>query len=247
MENLKNLTTISRELALAGLQIGAIKINPDKPFLWASGTYNPIYNDNRMFLYYPELRKLIINGFILLINEIQATNANYIPDIIAGTSTAGIPHGYGLAQELNLPFIYIRDEPKKHGMKNQIEGIDSDKHLNGDNVLLIEDLISTGGSSVKAVQAIRNANGSIDSCFSIFNYDLWQAKSMFKGEIAFNKSTGEKLTKICNVFSLIHYSNILQLGIEHKYINKQKENLLNEWIEDQENWGDKNGFPRVQK
>ena len=143
-----------REIAKAGLEIKAIKLRPDDPFTWASGYRMPIYNDNRMFLFYPEHRKLIIDElqYIILNEQISF-------DIIAGTSTAGIPHGMALANRLNCPFIYVRDKPKDHGLRNQIEGIDAESDLGDYHVVLIEDLISTGRNSARAVQAIRDAKG----------------------------------------------------------------------------------------
>lgn len=238
---------ISKAIALAGLEIGAIKIRPRNPFLWASGTYNPIYNDNRMFLFKSDHRKLIINGFIEILNETENHFfRGFNKTIIAGTSTAGIPHGYGLAEALYSPFIYVRDKPKDHGTKNQIEGIDAEKDLTDQIVILIEDLISTGGSSVAAVDALRRANGICKLCFSIFNYGLPKPPKMFSGEIAYN-STGDKLTSPCHVESLLYYPQLLEVGISNGFIKKEEEKILLEWMDDQPNWGAKNGFPPVVK
>lgn len=229
---------MTTRLAIAGFQIGAIKINAEHPFPWASGTYNPIYNDNRLFLWHPVYRKLIID-FLL-------TRCDNKPDVIAGTSTAGIPHGALLADRMGLPFIYIRDKPKDHGMKNRIEGIDANKTLDGANVVLIEDLISTGGSSVSAVDAIRKADGNISRCISIFNYNLPKSVQMFAGEIPFD-TNGNFLDKPCEVISLLNYSTLIATGIKEGFIKPEQEEMLKSWMMDQENWGDNHGFPRIQK
>lgn len=245
MKRTEIIDEISESIALAGLKIGAIKIRPHNPFLWASGTYNPIYNDNRMYLYYPLLRKMIIEGFI----EILALTKNrlyYGHTVIAGTSTAGISHGYGLAEAFPSPFVYVRDKPKDHGMRNQIEGIDAENDLTGEIIVLIEDLISTGGSSVAAVDALRKANGTCNLCLSIFNYGLPNPPKMFAGEIPYN-TNGDKLISPCHVESLLYYPRLLEIGIENGFIKKEEEKILLEWMEDQPNWGEKNGFPTIKK
>src|SRR3989344_5259273 len=127
----------STKIALAGLEIGAMKISTANPFEWASGYKMPIYNDNRMFLYYPEYRKLISDAYIERIKE-KGIKFN----VIAGTSTAGISPGTTLADRLEKPFVYIRDKQKEHGLRNKIECIDVDSNLNGKITILIEDLIS---------------------------------------------------------------------------------------------------------
>ena len=126
----------SQLIAKAGLNIGAMKLNPSDPFQWASGYRMPIYNDNRMFLFYPEYRLLIISAFESVIED-QGIEF----DVIAGTSTAGIPWASFLAQKLDKPMIYIRDKPKDHGLRNQIEGIDAEAGLDGKTAIVIEDLI----------------------------------------------------------------------------------------------------------
>lgn len=222
---------ISRKIAEAGLKIKAIKLNTKEPFLWASGYRMPIYNDNRMFLFYPEYRALIRNG---LVNAIVDEDIG--PDVIAGTSTAGIPHGYGVAEKLGKPFIYIRDKPKDHGLMNQIEGIDAEKDLEGRKVVVIEDLISTGGSSARAVQAVRDANGKCGYCISIFNYNLDDADQAFN-----------KLEPKCEVRSLLTYSVLLEVAKEIGYLTEEQIELLKEWREAPKQWGEKHGFPKVEK
>lgn len=242
--NRVNLDEISEAIALAGLKIGAIKIRPENPFLWASGTYNPIYNDNRMFLFYPGYRKLIANGFAEIIYGFDLHMKSNL--IIAGTSTAGIAPGTTLASILNLPFIYIRDKPKDHGLRNQIEGIDAENSLKGFHVILIEDLISTDGSSVAAVAAIRNANGFCNLCLSIFNYGLSNPPKMFAGEIPYNNN-GDRLQNGCEVKSLLSYTKLLSVGIKNGFIKNAEREILLEWMNDQPNWGENHGFPPIQK
>ncbi len=238
------LEQISEAIALAGLQIGAIKIRPNDPFLWASGTYNPIYDDNRMFLFFPEYRRLITEGFITRMKRYYLMDNPHL--VIAGTSTSGIPHADRLAEALSLPEIYVRDKPKDHGLKNQIEGIDAEKSLKDFEVVLIEDLISTGGSSVAAVAAIRNASGFCRLCLSIFNYGLLNPFKMFTGEIPYNKN-GDRLQGGCAVESLLSYPRLLSIGIEKGFIKKTEREILLEWMDDQPNWGKNHGFPPIQK
>lgn len=223
--------TYEREIARTGLDINAIKLRPDNPFTWASGFRMPIYNDNRMFLFHSEHRDLLVRGF----EEILQTEE--IPyEIIAGTSTAGIPLATTLADHLRKPLIYVRDKPKDHGLQNQIEGIDAESDLQGRKVVLVEDLISTGGSSARAVQAIRDANGKCNYCVSIFNYGLDKAVQAFEG-----------LNPSCEVISLLTYDTLLEVAKKTGYINEGQAKMLVEWRADPFNWGEKHGFPKVKK
>ncbi len=220
-----------KQIAQAGLTIEAIKLRPDNPFQWASGYRMPIYNDNRMFLYHPEFRRMITDGFEDLVKD-EAVEY----EIVAGTSTAGIPHGLSLANRLGTPFIYIRDKPKGHGLKNRIEGIDAAKDLEGKKVIVIEDLISTGGSSARAVQAVRDANGDCDYCLSIFSYDLDKAFEAF-----------DSLDPKCNVRSLLTYDLLLEVAKDIGYLTDDQIEVLREWRKDPFGWGEKRGFKRVIK
>ena len=230
------------EIAKAGLEIKAIKFNFDNPFTWASGYRMPIYNDNRMFLFDPDLRELVRKGFenILFYKE----SAPF--DVIAGTSTAGIPWASFLSEHYDLPMIYIRDKPKDHGLRNRIEGIDMGSNLGERKVVLIEDLISTGGSSVSAVQAIRDAHGECNNCFSIFDYGFDEAKKMFRGEIPYDKKNS-KLIIPCNHKSILTYDVLLKVAKETEYVNEEQVEMLEEWREDPFGWGEKHGFPKVEK
>lgn len=229
-----------KQIAQAGLKIKAIKLNPDRPFQWASGYMMPVYNDNRMFLEFPEYRKLIMEGFLSLIE------GEKIPyHTIAGTSTAGISPATTLADRLNSPLIYIREKPKDHGLRNQIEGIDAEKDLGGRRVIIVEDLISTGGSSAAAVQAVRDARGECNCCLSIFTYGLDQAKEMFEGKRAFDKEGKKFLKEPCNTKSLLNYDILLQTAKLMGYLNEGQIKMLEEWRANPFGWGENHGFPRV--
>lgn len=234
------MSRYSKAIAETGLEIKAIKLNPDNPFQWASGYMMPIYNDNRMFLFYYEFRKLIKTAFVEIINDLSFS-------IIAGTSTAGIPWGAILADEFGVPFIYVRDKPKDHGLRNQIEGIDAERDLSGQHAILIEDLISTGGSSAKSVQAIRDAKATCDYCISIFNYGLKEAEEIFKGTRPYDKDGKRCLEKRCNIESLLIYDTLIEVAKKFEYIDGKQEEMLAEWRTDPLNWGEKHGFPRVEK
>lgn len=220
-----------RQIAKAGLEIKAIKLRPNDPFTWASGFRMPIYNDNRMFLFQSEHRAMFAESFR---DYLKSESIGY--DVIAGTSTAGIPPATTLADLTGKPLIYVRDKPKGHGLKNQIEGIDAESDLQGRRVVLIEDLISTGGSSAAAVQAIRDANGECNHCLSIFNYGLDKADEVFGN-----------LKPKCNVGSLLTYDTLLEVAKETGYIDGQQTKMLSKWRADPFGWGEKHGFPKVEK
>jgi orotate phosphoribosyltransferase len=190
----------------------------------------PIYNDNRMFLFHPEIRETIAQGLAAIVQEREIR-----PEVVAGTATAGIPHGALLADRLSLPFIYIRDKPKGHGLRNRIEGVDADSDLGGRRVLVIEDLISTGGSSARAVEAVREARGDCSWCVSIFSYGLEKAAEQFTG-----------LEPPCNFTSLLTFPVLLDVAREGGFLSDDQIRLLADWREDPFGWGKKHGFPRVE-
>jgi len=235
------MTNNSEMIAKAALDINAIIIRPSDPFTWASGYRMPIYNDDRLFLGYPHHRKMIAKQFYQIMIE---NGIDY--EVIAGTSTAGIPHATTLADMLSVPMVYVRDKPKEHGLRNQIEGIDANSNLDGRDVVLIEDLISTGGSSVKAVQAIRNAKGHCNYCLSIFNYGFDKAFDMFAGSEPFDQD-GRSLTSRCSVRSLLTYDVLLKVAKETGYISPDQVKILKEWRENPFGWGEKHGFPKIEK
>ena len=221
----------TKKLISISLGINAVKLDTKNPFLWASGYYMPIYNDNRIFLQEKKYRELIADSFI----EMMKDN-NIEVDVIAGTSTSGIPLATTLADKLDLPLTYVRDKPKGHGLKNCIEGIPAETGYQGKKVLLIEDLISTGGSSIKAVQAIRDADGNIDCCLSIFSYGFKEADINFSS-----------LKPRCRSFSIITYEDLIAAAVEDGYISNEEFESLKEWRVDTFGWGENHGFGRIKK
>ncbi len=206
---------ISRKIAASLLEIGAIKLQPDHPFTWSSGWKSPIYCDNRLSLSYPEIRTLVRDS---LVAEIK----NRFPDCeaIAGVATAGIPQGALVADAMELPFIYVRSKPKGHGMENLIEG----KVVSGQKVVVIEDLISTGGSSLKAVNAIRAAGLEVLGLAAIFTY-------------GFDISDANLAEATVDYFTLSNYDSLLQEAINRGFIREGQLNSLQAWRGDPTNWG----------
>jgi orotate phosphoribosyltransferase len=195
------------------LQIKAIKLSPQMPFTWASGIQSPIYCDNRMVLSYPNERREFVNGFVAMAQEFSAVNA------IAGVATAGIPHGMLLADRLNLPFIYVRSSPKSHGTKSSIEGY----YEKNQKVLVVEDLISTGGSSLQAVEILQENGLDVQAVLAIFTYGFQRAVSAFA-------AAQIPLRTLSNYFVL------LDLALEKKYITEEQLSLLKEWNQAPETW-----------
>jgi len=196
------------------LQCNAIKLSPDKPFRWASGWQSPIYCDNRKTLAYPEIRNTIKYSFVDLIKE------NFLStEAIAGVATGAIAQGALVADLLGLPFMYVRSEPKGHGLENLIEG----DHQSGQKVVVIEDLISTGGSSLKAVDALRNAGCEVLGMAAIFTYGFQKAQESFN-------SAG------CRLITLCHYEALLELAVETGYIQEEVLETLREWRQNPETW-----------
>lgn len=209
-----------KKIALKAFESGAIKLSPEKPFTWASGYKMPIYNDNRRLLAFPEMRKTIGEAFSEL-----ALVFGFEPDWIAGVATGGIPYGTTLADKLGLPFAYVRSESKDHGLKNRIEGLGADENFDKKNVLVIEDLISTGGSSVKAVKAIRETKGNSPYCFAIFSYGFDKAKKNFA-----------ELTPKCTAVSILDYNIMLEVALEHSFITETQKETLHSWRENPFEW-----------
>ncbi|MCW3071633.1 MAG: Orotate phosphoribosyltransferase [Bacteroidetes bacterium] len=197
------------------LQIKAIKLQPNKPFTWASGWKSPIYCDNRVTLSYPKVRTYIRQQFVNAINEKYAK-----PDVIAGVATGGIAQGALVAQELGLPFVYIRSEAKKHGLTNMIEGVVE----KGQSVVVIEDLISTGGSSLKAVEALREAGCEVKGMAAIFTYGFQAAEDNFKNAK-------------CKLLTLSDYETLIRQALQSKYVTEKDLKSLQEWRENPAEWG----------
>ena len=196
------------------LQINAIKLNTKTPFTWASGIKSPIYCDNRLILSNIEIRDYIANQMANIISK--SFSGNYI---IAGVATGAIAIGALVAERLEKPYIYVRPYPKGHGLKNQIEG----SLPSGSNVIVIEDLISTGMSSLNAVNAIKGESSSVNAMLSIFSYSFDFANDRFKSE------------KI-NLISLADYNILVEIVKEQKIINHDEIDKLQRWREDPEDW-----------
>lgn len=206
--------TLANDIARDLLKIKAVYLKPEEPFTWASGIKSPIYTDNRVTLAYPETRTLIENGFV---EKIRAE----FPDVevIAGTATAGIPHGAIIADKMNLPFAYIRSKPKDHGAGNQIEG----RVAPGQKMVVIDDLISTGGSVLDAIAAAKREGADVVGAAAIFTYELPKADKNFA-------DAGVKLVTLSNYTELIH------LAEQEGYINAEGLTLLKKFKDNQENW-----------
>lgn len=202
-----HLEQLPEQIAEALLKIGAVSLRPDQPFTWTSGIISPIYCDNRLTMSYPEIRDRIAEGFAALVRK-------HHPDaqIIAGTATAGIPHAAWVAQKLSLPMIYIRDKAKGHGKQNQIEGAMEP----GQKVVVIEDLISTGGSSIKAALAVREAGGEAIGVLAIFSYQLAQATEAF----------AEKQIQLA---TLTDYTALIHTAVKLGKVRSEDVELLQSW------------------
>ena len=196
------------------LQIQAIKLNTEKPFTWASGWKSPIYCDNRLSLSYPEIRSAIRDGLV------QAIKQNFFTaESIAGVATAGIAQGVLVAEAMSLPFLYVRPKPKDHGMENLIEG----RIVKNQKVVLVEDLVSTGGSSLKAAAALREAGFDVLGMVCIFSY-------------GFDIATRNFYDANTSLISLSDYSHLLKYAQEEKYVSEEQLTSLKAWRVDPSNW-----------
>jgi len=209
------MNQFSKRTAEYLLQIKAIKLQPSNPFTWASGWKSPIYCDNRKTLSFPEVRSYICTSFAALVKELYPR-----AELIAGVATGAIAHGALAADRLNLPFIYVRSEAKEHGLGNQIEGY----FEKGQKVVVIEDLISTGGSSLNAVKALREAGCDVLGMAAIFTYEFKKASDGFE-------AAGCKLNTLSN------YSVLVDTAVATGYIGEAEVETLKKWRVDPANWG----------
>lgn len=212
--SIKIMGSTSGPIARKLMEIGAIKLNHEKPFTWSSGWKSPVYCDNRLSLSYPHVRAYITRCLA------QAVRDNFTKvDAIAGVATAGIPQGTLVAAELELPFLYVRPKPKDHGLENLIEG----KLEKGQRIVLVEDLISTGGSSLKSATALRDAGAKVVGMVAIFTYGFDTAEKNFEKE-------GVDL--IC----LSDFPQLLEEALQSKYINEAQLKHIKAWRLDPANW-----------
>ena len=203
----------AKEVAKSLLQTGAVKLNVKEPFTFVSGIKSPIYCDNRKMIGYPVERKVVVDEFVKKLSEKDF-------DVVAGTATAGIPWAAFIAWEMNKPMSYIRGEKKAHGAGRQIEGAD----FTGKKVIVIEDLISTGGSSIKAVEAARNEGAASVEVVSIFSYEFDKAFKNF----ADNNIPWE---------SLSNFPALLELAREEKYLTEEEAEIASSWNKNTDTWG----------
>ena len=196
------------------LNIKAIKLQPEDPFKWASGWNSPIYCDNRKTLSHPEIRTYIKNCFSAQILEKYGT-----PDLIAGVATGRIALGALVAEELGIPFCYVRSQSKSHGLTNKIEG----EVTSGQNVVVIEDLISSGKSSLDAVEALRGIGCNIIGMGAIFSYGFDIAKENFE-------------QAACELFTLTNYETLIKIAIESNYVSQENLSSLSEWRKSPSTW-----------
>jgi orotate phosphoribosyltransferase len=211
INNLDTANIVSEYL----LQIKAIKLNAREPFTWASGMKSPIYCDNRKTLSYPKIRTYIRQQFVQLINDEFASI-----DLVAGVATGAIAQGVLVAQDLGLPFVYVRPSEKKHGLENRIEG----QFESGQSVIVVEDLISTGKSSLSAVEALRAAGCDVKGMVAIFNYNLEKAIENFKNAN-------------CRLYTLSDYDHLIKHAVESNYVTDKDLKSLQKWRENPEEWG----------
>ncbi len=209
------MESMQTEVAKKLLELNTIKIQPSSPFTWASGWKSPIYCDNRKILSYPATRSFIRDKFAEIIREKYPQT-----EVIAGVATGAIAHGALVADKLGLPFIYVRSKPKGHGLENLIEG----EMKPGQKVVVIEDLVSTGTSSLKAVEAINNFGATVTGMLAIFTYNFARARESFK-------RAHVELTP------LSRYQVLIDKALEMGEISKDQVETLMEWREDPANWG----------
>ena len=210
--------TTSSKIANYLLQIKAIKLETEKPFQWSSGIYSPIYCDNRIVLSFPKIRKLICDCFVEIIKKKYSDT-----ELVAGVATGGIGMGMLIAEKLDLPFVYVRPQAKKHGRKNQIEGL-IEKNI---KAIVIEDLISTGKSSLNAVDALKKQKVNVIGLISLFSYELEDAK----------KNISKSGLNYC---SLSNFSDLIKIALSTNYIDtKQKEEIF-KWRVNPQKWKEAN-------
>jgi orotate phosphoribosyltransferase len=204
-----------REIAQVLLQSKAIKLEPSKPFTWASGWKSPIYCDNRKTLSFPKIRGFIRDEFIKLIQQ-QFNEA----EVIAGVATGAIAQAALVAESMKLPMVYVRSSAKSHGLENLIEGVIEP----GQKVVVLEDLVSTGGSSLRAVEALRKSGADVLGMVAIFTYGFNQAIENFEK----NK---------CRLYTLGNYESLLETAMDTGYIDKENLSVLKEWRKNPDSWG----------
>lgn len=197
------------------LKAKAVTLKPEKPYTFASGIKSPVYCDNRLLMRYPDMRKKIVKAFIRLIKK---NGLKF--DVVCGTAIAGVTWAALIAEKLKKPMIYVRKQSKEHGKQNLIEG----KLVKGETVLVIEDLISTGGSSVGAVNNVKEAGGDVIGCVAIFTYEMEKAKTAFE-------------QAQCPVFALTDFTTMVDAAVTQGYIEEDEKEKVLKWNKNPEAWG----------
>mgnify|MGYP001567114478 CR=1 FL=1 len=196
------------------LKINAVVLRTKHPFRWVSGILSPIYTDNRLLMSYPKDRDFIVNSFIKMLRKEKIKC-----DGFAGTATAGIPWAAWIAQRMKKPMVFVRSESKDHGKQNQIEGIVE----SGKTYVVVEDLISTGGSSLNTINAVREKNGIVENCIAIFTYELEKSKNNFE-------SANVRLHALTN------FTNLIKTALQKKYIARDELSHIMDWKKNPEGW-----------
>lgn len=208
---------LASKIAKKLLEINAIKLSPQKPFTWASGMKSPIYCDNRISLSHPEVRDFIK----IHLSDLSSRFGDY--DAVVGVATAGIPHGALIADHQKKPFAYVRSKAKEHGRQNLIEG----ELKENSKVIVVEDLISTGMSSLRAVESLREAGCEVVGVIAIFDYGFPRSK------LAFSKAN-------CEFATLSNYQTLVEQALRQKYISLEEAKVLREWNQDPAKWAENN-------
>ncbi|MDO8269327.1 MAG: orotate phosphoribosyltransferase [Candidatus Levybacteria bacterium] len=211
----------SRRIAKLLLSIDAVTISPDNPYRYSSGILSPVYSDMRLLVSYPTERKIVINELANIIKGLGKC------DILAGTSTAGIPHAAFLAMKLDMPMVYVRGKAKDHGKKSQIEGL----FKKGQRAIIIEDLISTGGSSLETLEALKHAGGKVKNIVAIFTYTM-------PISVANMKKAGIKLT------TLTTFPQVVDMAVKMGKMKEKDKQTVLDWLKDPAGWGKKMGFEK---
>lgn len=215
---LRKMTT-SQKIAKLLLSIDAVTFSPKKPYKFTSGLLSPVYSDMRLLMSYPKERGVVINEMSKIIKKLG------IPDVVAGTATAGIPHAAYVSEKLNIPMVYVRGKAKEHGKKSQIEGL----FKKGQKAIIIEDLVSTAGSSVGTVTALKKENGKVKNIIAIFTYTMPVSYKNIK-------KAGVKLT------TLTTFPEVLDMAVKLKKVKEKDREVVLEWLKNPAGWGKKMGF-----
>jgi orotate phosphoribosyltransferase len=213
--------THSQKIAKILLSLDAVTISPKRPYRYSSGILSPVYSDMRLLISYPKERKIIISEMAKLIKQLG------VPDVVAGTATAGIPHAAYISEKLNIPMVYVRGKAKDHGKKSQIEGL----FKKGQKAIIIEDLISTAGSSLETLSALKKEGGKVKDIVAIYTYTM-------PVSIKNIKSAGVKL------HTLTTFPQVVDMAVKLGKMKEKDREIVHDWLKDPASWGKKMGFEK---